>query len=103
MIANLTALKLDFPNLVTKTLCHYTVVMDTRPSACPRQPVWADHSFIGLVAPRYDPVPGELVDTTAQGHAHLSMYNQAVPGIASDPTLGDGAQARYVKCEVAGS
>jgi len=89
--------------LVTKTLCHYTVVMDTRPTSCPRLPAWADRGYQGLVARRYDPVPDKLVNTTAQGHAHLFMHNQAVPVMAPDPTLGDGAQVRFVKCEVAES
>ena len=103
MIANLTSLKLDFSNSVTKMLCHYTVVIDARPTLCPRLPVWAEHGYKGFVARRYDPVLSELVDTTAQDHAHLFMQNQAMSELGPNPTLGDGAQARYAKCEVAGS
>ena len=89
--------------MVTKTSCSYTVVIDARPTSCPRLPTWSDHVYKGLVAVRYDPVPDNLVNTTAQGHAHLFMHNQAVHGMAPDPTLCDGAQVRFVKCEVAGS
>ena len=103
MIANLTSLKLDFSNSVTKMLCHYAVVIDARPTSCPRLPAYADHGYKSLAAGRYDPVPDNLVNTTAQGHAHLFMQNRAKPDMRSNPTLGDGAQARYAKCEVAGS
>ena len=65
--------------------------------------MWVNHGYKGLAARCCDPVRGELVDTTAKGHAHLFMHNQAVSGMVPDPTLGDGAKARYVKCEVAGS
>ena len=88
---------------MTKTLCHYTVVIDARLTSCPGLPAYADHIYKSLVAGRYDPIPDKLVNTTAQGRAHLFMHNQAVPGMAPDPTLGDGAQVHFVKCEVAGS